>query len=251
MLGDARRARYTMTAADGTYRFTNLAAGAAEMVARHEFWQPARATAVVIGVRERTDFQFTRPSMSPLRGRVVRASTQEPIAGATVELEPISNKLGLVDPVATVSGEDGSFLLSGLSRGSRRLLVRHPDYGASLEIVSIRSVAKDVTVELLDRAVVAGKIEGVQTGGEILEAEDSGRELAYAQVQPDGFVPLRPQAVAGLCRLSRARWRVPVPEPARRLGSHATGRTRCRRGGGRDLPRCRRDLGRARPLDRR
>lgn len=186
VLGDARRARYTMTAADGTYRFTNLAAGAAELVARHEFWQPARATAVVIGVRERTDFQFTRPSMSPLRGRVVRASTQEPVAGATVELEPISNKLGLVDPVATVSGDDGSFMLSGLSRGSRRLLVRHPDYGASLEIVSIRSVAKVVTVELPDRAVVAGKIEGVQAGGEILEVEDSGRELAYAQVQPDG-----------------------------------------------------------------
>ncbi|MGK0154479.1 MAG: hypothetical protein ACI9SE_001431 [Neolewinella sp.] len=186
VLGDARRAQFTFTAADGTYSFTNLAAGAAEMVAWHGFWQPAKATAVVIGVRHRTDFRFARPSMSPLRGRVVRAATQEPIEGATVELERISSKLGLVDPVGTVTAKDGTFLLSGLARGSVRMLVRHADYGTSLQIVSIRSVAKDVAVELPDRATVAGEVQGVFAGGEILEAQDSGRELAYATVQPDG-----------------------------------------------------------------
>ena len=186
VLGDTRRARFTYTAADGTYSFSNLAAGAAELVARHAFWQPARATAVVIGVRERTDFRFSRPSMSPLRGRVLRAATQEPIEGATVELVPIRHQLGLVDPVGTITAADGTFLLSGLPRGSVRLLVRHADYGTSLEIVSIRSVAKDVTVELPDRAIVAGELEGAFAGGEILEVEDSGRELAYAKVQPDG-----------------------------------------------------------------
>lgn len=186
VLGDTRRAQFTETAADGTYSFTNLAAGTAEMVARHDFWQPAKAAAVVIGVRQRTDFRFVRPSMSPLRGRVLRAATQEPIEGATVELEPLSKSLGLVDPVGTVTAKDGTFLLSGLPRGGVRMLVRHADYGTSLEIVSIRSVAKDVTIELPDRATVAGSVDGVFAGGEILEVQDSGREIAHAVVQPDG-----------------------------------------------------------------
>jgi hypothetical protein len=185
-LGDSRRAQFTETAADGTYSFSNLAAGAAEMVARHDFWQPAKAATVVIGVRHQADFRFVRPSMSPLRGRVLCAATQEPIEGATVELEPLSKRLGLVDPVGTVTAKDGTFLLSGLPRGSVRMLVRHADYGASLEIVSIRSVAKDVTVELLGRTTIVGKVEGVFAGGEILEVQDSGREIAHAVVQPNG-----------------------------------------------------------------
>jgi hypothetical protein len=185
-LGDSRRAQFTETAADGTYSFSNLAAGSAEMVARHDFWQPVKAATVVIGVRQQADFQFVRPSMSPLRGVVVSAATQEPVAGATVELEPLSKRLGLVDPVGTVTAKDGTFLLSGLPRGSVRMLVRHENYGASLKIVSIRSVAKDVTVELLERTKVVGQIEGVFAGGEVLEVQDSGREIAYAVVQPSG-----------------------------------------------------------------
>ena len=83
-LGGSRRARSTQTSADGRYSFRNLAAGPAELVARHEFWPPATATALVIGDRLRTDFRFERPSLSPLHGRVLCAATQEPIAGASV-----------------------------------------------------------------------------------------------------------------------------------------------------------------------
>ena len=189
-LGGSRRARSTQTSADGRYSFRNLAAGPAELVARHEFWPPATATALVIGDRLRTDFRFERPSLSPLHGRVLCAATQEPIAGASVELLPVRHSLGLVETVRTTTAADGTFRLSGLPRGSMRLWVRHPDFGNSMETQTIGSIAKDLTIELPERVIVAGQLsaaeDGAFVGGEILEVQDDGRELAYAVVQPDG-----------------------------------------------------------------
>ena len=186
IVGERRRARTTTTLSDGSYRFTNLAAGPAELVARHEFWQPARATALVIGDRLRTDFRFERPSISPLLGRVVCASTQEPIMGAVVQLVPVQQQLGLVEAVSAVTAADGSFLISGLSRGSVRMWVRHPDYGNSIATQSIRSVSNNVLVELPRRSAVAGQLDGEFVGGEILQIQDDGGELAFATVEQDG-----------------------------------------------------------------
>ncbi len=186
IVGERRRARSTTTLADGSYRFTNLAAGPAELVARHEFWQPAKATALVIGDRNRTDFRFERPSISPLRGRVVCASTQDPIVGAVVQLVPVQQQLGLVDAVTAITADDGSFLISGLSRGNVRMWVRHAEYGNSIATQSIRSISNNVVVELPKRSAVAGQLDGEFVGGEILQIQDDGGELAFATVAQDG-----------------------------------------------------------------
>jgi hypothetical protein len=128
--------------------------------------------------------------MSPLRGHVISAATQQPIAGATVELVPVRHSLGLVDSISTTTDREGAFLLSGLPRGSMRLWVRHPDYGNSIETQTIGSIAKELSIELPERVKVVGQLlagdEGAIVGGEILEVQDDGRELAYAVVQPDG-----------------------------------------------------------------
>ena len=186
IVGQRRRAQVTTTLSDGSYRFTNLAAGPAELVARHQFWQPAKATALVIGDRLRTDFRFERPSISPLRGRVVCASTQDPVVGAVVQLVPVQQQLGLVDAVTTTTAADGSFLISGLSRGNVRMWVRHPEYGNSIATQSIRSVSNNVLVELPKRSAVAGQLDGEFVGGEVLQIQDDGGELAFATVGQDG-----------------------------------------------------------------
>lgn len=187
---DNRRARVTYTAADGSYRFDHVAAGPARMVAHHESWQPVAAPALVIGDRRGAEFRFERPTMTPLRGVVLSANTQEPIAGASIELIPIDQNLGLVDPIATTSGEDGTFLLEGLPRGSMRMWVRHADYGAVKRTQAIGAVASQVSIDLPIRTRLRGRLvardKGAFVGGEVLELLDGAGELAHAVVAEDG-----------------------------------------------------------------
>lgn len=190
VLGEQRRARFTETSADGSYRFTNMAAGPAQLVARHESWQPARAAALVIGGRKQTDFRFDRPSMIPLRGRVLSAATQKPIAGATVQLVPVSDSLGLVDAIATTTAADGTFLLGGLPRSSMSMWVSHPDYGVDRSTQTIGATGTDVTIDLPGRTRVTGLLDArdddVFQGGEVLVMNDAGDALSYAVVEKDG-----------------------------------------------------------------
>jgi len=190
VLGEQRRARYVHTSADGSYRFTQLAAGPAQLVARHESWQPARAAPLVIGDRAQADFRFDRPSMSPLRGRVLSATAQKPIAGAQVQLVPVSDSIGLADPITTKTADDGTFVMAGLPRGSMRLWVRHPNYGIDRSTQSIRAAGNDVTIDLPDRTKVRGLLdtneEGVFVGGEVLRMRDAGGEVQYTHVGKDG-----------------------------------------------------------------
>ncbi|MCK5944155.1 MAG: carboxypeptidase regulatory-like domain-containing protein [Planctomycetes bacterium] len=187
---DNRRARVAYTAADGSYRFDHLAAGPARMVARHESWQPVAAAAIVIGDRLDAEFRFERPTMSPLRGVVLCATTQEPIEGATIELVPIQQSLGLVDPIAATSEADGTFLLEGLPRGSMRMLVRHPDYGAVKRTQVIGAVSYDLTIDMPRRTLVKGQLDArgdrAFAGGEVLELLDEGGQLAWATVDDQG-----------------------------------------------------------------
>ena len=159
-------------------------------MARHESWQPVRASALVIGDREQADLRFDRPSMSPLRGRVLSVATQEPIAGATVQLLPLSDSLGLSDPMETTTGEDGIFILSGLPRGSMSLVVSHEGYGTRRITQSVGMAGGEVTLDLPNRTRVTGMLDAdngdVFAGGEVLMIHDAGNAEAYAKVQADG-----------------------------------------------------------------
>ena len=187
---DARRARSVTTAADGSYRFDDVAAGPVRMVARHESWQPVAAPAIVVGSRTDAELRFERPTMPPLRGTVRSAEDGAPIADAVVELVPIDQSLGLVDAVAAETDADGAFLLEGLPRVSMQLRVRHPDFGAVSRTQTIRAAATEVSVELPRRTQVRGQLatSGAPEalGGLVLQLVDRAGELAFARVAPDG-----------------------------------------------------------------
>lgn len=192
--GHARRLRSVRSDVDGSFAFGNLAAGPARLVARHGSWQPAEAPVLVVGDRDRCDLRFRRPAMAPMRARIVDASDQRAIAGATVELLPINHKLGMVVPIAARSDERGELLLDGLPRGAMQVYVRHPEYGAVVRTQSIGAVAQDLLVEMVPRAAVRGVLTShltdddavVFAGDEQLELVDEAGLLSYADVAADG-----------------------------------------------------------------
>ncbi len=204
--GDDRRARVAVTQADGSYRFENVAAGSARMVARHESWQPVEAPAILIGERSDVEFRFERPTMAPLRGVVMCAVTQEPIVGARVDLIPIDQSPGLVAPISVRSGADGGFLVEGVARGSMRMLVRHPEHGAAWRTQAIGSVAQQLVVELPQRTSVEGRLEaareGAFRGGEVLQLADAAGALAYAVVEADGSFAFDRRVSPGIAEVS-------------------------------------------------
>ena len=187
---DSRRARTVETAADGSYAFTNVAAGPVRMVARHDSWQPVSASKILIGDRGDAEFRFERPTMAPLRGAVVSAETGAPVVGATVQTLPIKHTLGLVAPITAATAADGSFLLEGLPRAQMRMWVRHPDYGVVSRTQSIGAAAAEISIELPNRTSVTGtlvsRMDAAFQGGEVLQLRDSAGELAFAEVGEDG-----------------------------------------------------------------
>ena len=190
LLNDERRAIATTTGADGRFRFTNVPAGPVRLVARHEFWQPAVVPAVVVGAQRRVDLRFERPALTPLRGRVVAAAQQTPIAGATIQLLAPNARLGLVVPLTVRSAADGTFLISGLGRGNQRLLVSHPDFGTVARVLTIGGVTNDLVVEMPSRSRLQGQLlaeePGLVHGGELLRIRDATGALAFARVDASG-----------------------------------------------------------------
>jgi hypothetical protein len=184
--GDFRRAEVATTTASGRYAFAPVRAGPVRLVARHDAWQPVVAPAVVIGDQSRVDLRFDRPTTPPLRGRVIGASSQQPVAGARVELVPLRQKLGLVVPVVMTTGGDGLFTLAGLPRGSMRLVVRHPEFGAVLRTVTLGGAVGDLVVELPPRSVVEGVFAGHAVAGELLQVQDASGQVAFTRVEADG-----------------------------------------------------------------
>jgi hypothetical protein len=189
--GSSRRVEVATTSANGRYRFTNLVAGPVRLVARHESWQPASVGAIVVGDQVNADIRLERAAMTPLRGRVTSAASQAPVAGATVQLIPLNQNLGFVDPLTTRTGADGSFLVTGVPRGSMKLVVRHPDYGVWPRTQPVGVLATELPIELPPRTRLQGQLvvdrpPTLYRGGEVLEARDSGGGLAFAVVGPDG-----------------------------------------------------------------
>jgi hypothetical protein len=189
--GDNRRVRVETTTADGRYRFTRLPAGPVRLVARHQDWQPTSQPAVVVGDQRRIEVRFDRPAMAPLRGRVTSAHNASPIADALVQLLPLNGKLGLVDPVATRTGPEGAFVLTGLARGSMRLLVRHADHGAVIRTETVGVVSTGLQIELPRRTAVSGELvvdrgTAPWRGGEILQLRDFAGQVAFAVIGTDG-----------------------------------------------------------------
>lgn len=211
--GDDRPVAVALTGNDGRYAFANLLGGPARVVARHPSWQPAAQPAVVLGDQRRVDLQFARPAQAPFRGRVVRAGSVEGIGGAVVQLLPLSGKLGLVDAHEARTLADGSFEIDGLMRGSMRLFVRHPDFGAvaMTKVVGRSGAASEpgaevagAIVELPRRSLVSGELRGpavADAASAVLQIRDAAGQLAYASVEADGRFRFASPLSPGMARL--------------------------------------------------
>ncbi len=204
VLSDQRRVAAVTTGPNGAYRFTNLPAGPVRIVARHDSWQPVAVPVHVIGDVQRRNLVFERSAVASVRGRVLGASSQAPIADALVEALPVSGRPGLTDPATARTGPDGTFVLDGLARGSLRVLVRHPEYGAVTRNVTVGPSTGDIAFEMPGRSRVSGRLELADDGsratwsGEVLEIRDSAGQVDYATVAADGSFlfasPLSPGA---------------------------------------------------------
>ena len=112
-----------------------------------------------------------------VRGRVVHASTQEPLAGAVVSLEAQGRAriiLGRLGKTSTVTDSDGSFIVGGVPIGSYRMRVAWRDLPASETAIDLRE----------ENVLTAGMIAlhpGVRVTG--LVARNDHEPLSAARVE--------------------------------------------------------------------
>jgi hypothetical protein len=206
LTGDARRVQVAVTGRNGRYAFANVRGGSVRLVARHANWQPASVPSLVIGEVRSFDVRFERPSMTPLRGRVTALATQAPVEGALVQLLPLNQKPGQVDPIEVRTGADGGFLLAGVPRGSMRFLVRHPDHGSVVRTESVGALAADLQIEMPSRSEVSGSLDthrppALHRGGERIQLRDKAGQLAWAVIAADGTFRFEQPLSPGLATL--------------------------------------------------
>ncbi|MBM3962827.1 MAG: carboxypeptidase regulatory-like domain-containing protein, partial [Planctomycetes bacterium] len=190
VVGDDRRARVAVTTSAGAFRFTNLEAGPARLVARHPSWQPAVLPVVVVGEQPRVSLRVARPTLAPVRGIVLSVETRAPVPDAVIELLPANSRAGLADPLTARTGADGRFTITGIGRGVMRLVVRHPGFGAVARGVQVGVDDALLEVELPRRAAVTGALEVARgatlSPGVWLRLRDIGGQIGFATVGADG-----------------------------------------------------------------
>lgn len=153
----ARRSDFRFTNANGVFRFTNVAAGTVRLIARHDQWAPATIQGLVVGVDRSPELRFTTAA-SEIRGTVVAAATQQPVAGATVLASWPAGRLGMIEPAIAITGADGTFRLPGLGRGSQWLEIRHPEFAKATAGVSVLGSVRAQTWELHPRTRCSGRL---------------------------------------------------------------------------------------------
>lgn len=206
-LVDERIVRVDDTSTSGRFRFRNVPMGTVRVVARHEWWQPAVLSNVVVGSFARSlELRFTRPSLA-VEGRVLSAATQEPVVGAVVLALPPVQRLGRNEPARAISGPDGSFRLAGLARGVLRFEVRHSDHGVVSRTVAVGSGFAPQVFDLPVRSLVRGRLlaeDPALVRGAVLTLRSVADELVTAEVAADGAFAFERSITPGPAALSVA-----------------------------------------------
>lgn len=210
-LVDERIVRADDTSTSGRFRFRNVPMGTVRVVARHEWWQPAALSNVVVGSFARSlELRFTRPALA-VEGRVMSATTQEPVAGAVVLALPPVNRFGRNEPSRAISGPDGSFRLAGLARGVLRFEVRHPDHGVVARTVAVGSGFAAQVFDLPARGTVRGRLLAEDPSlvrGAVLTLRSAVDELVTAEVAADGAFAFERTVTPGPASLSATDGRI-------------------------------------------
>lgn len=188
--GDERLVRVGKTAADGSFRFTEVSPGMVRVVARDRRYRPAVRRAVTVGAGEALTLQF-REAGASLAGRAwLDAVAGTPAAGARVRVTELDESAPARRRVFAHEGEAdaaGGFEIFGLAPGRHRLEILHADRSTVVRAVEVGSAhAQAIDVVLPPRATVQGRLLGDALAGvELLLVSEAG-ERARARVDTGG-----------------------------------------------------------------
>lgn len=161
-------ARWTLAAKpDGTFTLASLPAGNYHIeaapptgAARQTVADEASSRRVALVAGEATIVELRVPGGAErIRGRIVDAQTNAPVAGAAVwvEREGMLVSPGSPDDVRTYSWNDGGFELAEIPRGTYTIYGSHPTHGTG-KLASIAAGASGVTIAIDRTASIAGRI---------------------------------------------------------------------------------------------
>lgn len=231
-LASAAGERSTRTAADGTFRFTDVANAEYTLTPVPPpdggRFQPASAKIPFKGCEVSTHFMYG--GTVEISGRTVECAPQHPLPYARVRL----SREGFPDLLSRETGADGGFRFSGLPPGQYRLEAEHPAYtftAAALDLRQATAARKDlagtakartISVRVVDPRGVPvagvpvdlgpnGAAQPTQTkmtdsAGDAVFTVDNGNWLVRARPPRDGVGIQPPQMVfvtgAGACNVS-------------------------------------------------
>jgi hypothetical protein len=89
-----------------------------------------------------------------LRGRVLDASTGQPIEGATVDIRPKSNDAGFFGTRSAATDSNGAFMLDSVARGTYQVSADKQGYGHDMRDVSVDETPDAVELKLAPSAGV-------------------------------------------------------------------------------------------------
>lgn len=127
------------TGGDGSYTLTGLPAGAQTVIASAANYNSAEATIIALADQAITQDFFLAPTVGAITGTVRNATTNQPIAGATVT----------AGGVTTTTGASGAYTLNNVPAGAQTLSASATDFNpASLGVTVLagQTVTQDIAL---------------------------------------------------------------------------------------------------------
>lgn len=158
--------------ADGRFQFTDLAPGAYAVGITPRSAPTAFESGIVVAEGLMAQVFLSMTGGVSLRGRVVRASTEEPLAGVLVEhmpeLQGINDDVERLAGSSTTTGPDGTFEIDGLAIGQVDLALRTPwgSFATRKENITPDDQGRVRTIGIIGPARVAGRVVD-QHGGAV------------------------------------------------------------------------------------
>ena len=183
----------------GNFRLDDVAPGTVTVEGRAVGKAPGRKTGVKVAAEEVVDVgTLTLPDGRAVRGRILDAKDDTPLAGAVVSALVAQTGMrirmrGLDDASANaVSGTDGSFEIRGLEPRSYNVAAQHPDFSPNETTVEVPSDQDpgEITVRLSRGGTLTGVVRDAAkapvAGANIMVMKGFGGELQSAATGPDG-----------------------------------------------------------------
>lgn len=146
------------TAADGTFEFSALTAGAFSLTVSANTYQSVTVTGSLVGgPNDIGNVSLAKAAAtSAISGIVADAATNAPIAGATVAVQGSA--------LTATSGADGKYAIAGIASTSFKLLVSAAGYLTSTQNVSLQQVGSAILDLKLTKSQPSGiTLESVKT----------------------------------------------------------------------------------------